>query len=1143
VGGTFFSTSDAIVVSGGGRVQLAELAVTYGPLNLQVSDSTSSLEIGTAGGVAAGSLTVDNGMTVTAAGYLTAPNIVINGTLAVAAGGEFTLNGPLGGNGQIQIGAGANLANLVIENNTGQPAGPTVPTITFGGGEAALTIYSNALTAANAFSPIIVGLNSSDVIDYEGTVTSAAPGSFNGTDTNLTLYDNTTVVATLTLQGDYSGDTFYATAIYGSETEIAELSPGDTATAPSGTSGADNYVWATVAGSWDNAANWDDTPAGTSVQSNASVAPGSNDNVTIDPIPLAGAVGVNVITGVGDSASLTINGSTALAGQFTTGTLEVGGGTLAVNAGDALTVTGNAVFATNTIPFALDGTFTVDGNLSLTASGVHYPININGGTLTLGSLTTDDDTFSLSSGSTLSVAGNVTDSYGLSSYNINDSTFTVGGTFNSVNDSIYVGGGGRVQLANLAVTMGTSTPVYLNVEDNTSSLEIGTAGGVAAGSLTVDNGMTVTAAGNFTAPNIIVAGALGVAAGGTFTLNGSLGGNGQIQIGTGANLIIENFLGQPAAATAPTITFEGSQDILTIDSNALNGTAFVPVLVGLNGSDVIDYEGTITSATPGSFNGTDTVVTLYDNTTFVATLTLQGDHASDTFVTTAIGGGVTQIVDQSHYVWATVAGSWDSAANWNDTSLAQSPAAVAPGSNDNVTINAVGSSGVNVITGVGDSASLTINGSTSLAGQFTTGTLAVNGSILSVNLNTGDTLTVTGNTSVGGQNDTVTVDGTLTVQGEASLSFDDLITATGGGRIQLGGLTTSGGNVLSVDSTSSIEIGTTGGVSAGSITIDQLATATAGGNATEFSAPNVVVDGTLAVAAGSVLLMDGSLGGSGQIQIGSGGKLIVENSLGQPAATNAPTINFEGANDVLTIDGSALNGTAFVPVLVGLNASDVIDYEGTVTSATPGSFNGTDTVVTLYDNTTVVATLTLQGDYSSNSFITTQIGSGVTQIVDPPAVASNTTPSEIANNTALQSNMVTDPSSPSIGNETVNSGGLLELKPGTTENVQFAADTGTLKLNDSQHFAGLISRFSGRDVLDLADIAFSPNMSLGYAANTNNSGGNLTVNDGTHVASLALLGNYMASSFVASSDGHGGTFIEPSQIAYCQQSILTHPHV
>jgi hypothetical protein len=168
--------------------------------------------------------------------------------------------------------------------------------------------------------------------------------------------------------------------------------------------------------------------------------------------------------------------------------------------------------------------------------------------------------------------------------------------------------------------------------------------------------------------------------------------------------------------------------------------------------------------------------------------------------------------------------------------------------------------------------------------------------------------------------------------------------------------------------------------------------------------------------------------------------------------------------------------------------------------------------------------INLVGNYMQSSWNLSADKTGGTFVVDPPAVASNTAPGDTANN------------------GTVSSDELLELKTGTPENVRFTAGTGTLQLDDAQHFAGLISGFSGQDVLDLADVAFSPNMSLGYAANTNNSGGNLSVNDATHVASLALLGNYMASSFVASSDGHGGTFIEPSQIPSYQQSVLTYPH-
>jgi hypothetical protein len=65
------------------------------------------------------------------------------------------------------------------------------------------------------------------------------------------------------------------------------------------------------------------------------------------------------------------------------------------------------------------------------------------------------------------------------------------------------------------------------------------------------------------------------------------------------------------------------------------------------------------------------------------------------------------------------------------------------------------------------------------------------------------------------------------------------------------------------------------------------------------------------------------------------------------------------------------------------------------------------------------------------------------------------------------------------------------------------------------------------DQIDLADIAYGTVTSkkgpLSY--NGNLLGGTLTVTDGVHTANIALLGQYMASEFALSNDGHGGTLI------------------
>jgi hypothetical protein len=104
-------------------------------------------------------------------------------------------------------------------------------------------------------------------------------------------------------------------------------------------------------------------------------------------------------------------------------------------------------------------------------------------------------------------------------------------------------------------------------------------------------------------------------------------------------------------------------------------------------------------------------------------------------------------------------------------------------------------------------------------------------------------------------------------------------------------------------------------------------------------------------------------------------------------------------------------------------------------------------------------------------------------------------------------------------------------------------DTGanaTLKIDHAADFSGAVAGFDGSDVLDLADLAFGKNTTLGYAANSSNTGGTLTVSDGTHTANIALLGQYMAGSFVMSADGFGGTHIQDSPPATLTQA-LTHP--
>ena len=119
-------------------------------------------------------------------------------------------------------------------------------------------------------------------------------------------------------------------------------------------------------------------------------------------------------------------------------------------------------------------------------------------------------------------------------------------------------------------------------------------------------------------------------------------------------------------------------------------------------------------------------------------------------------------------------------------------------------------------------------------------------------------------------------------------------------------------------------------------------------------------------------------------------------------------------------------------------------------------------------------------------------------------------------------------------------GATLEIDSPYAGPVTFAGSTGTLQLEDPSSFTGTVAGLTGQDTLDLRFINPATVQTPTYAGNS--SGGTLTVTDGTHTANIALLGNYLASTFVASSDGHGGTaIVDPVLTSSNQQMILTPP--
>jgi len=108
------------------------------------------------------------------------------------------------------------------------------------------------------------------------------------------------------------------------------------------------------------------------------------------------------------------------------------------------------------------------------------------------------------------------------------------------------------------------------------------------------------------------------------------------------------------------------------------------------------------------------------------------------------------------------------------------------------------------------------------------------------------------------------------------------------------------------------------------------------------------------------------------------------------------------------------------------------------------------------------------------------------------------------------------------------------------QDVAFTGATGTLELANSQTYTGKISGFaaSGKTALDLVDIAFTAGVTKASFTGTAASGV-LTVTDGTHTATMSLIGNFAGSTFKVTGDGHGGTrVVDPAATNPQAQSFV-----
>jgi hypothetical protein len=440
--------------------------------------------------------------------------------------------------------------------------------------------------------------------------------------------------------------------------------------------------------------------------------------------------------------------------------------------------------------------------------------------------------------------------------------------------------------------------------------------------------------------------------------------------------------------------------------------------------------------------------------------------------------------------------------------------------------NAVISNGVAaILTNVGN----TISGAGTIGDSYLTlvnqGTINANQTNALVVNTGGNTVTNSGTlaaTSSGGldiesnvsNSETIEALGTnakVVIEGVITNAATGLILASGSGaQVDLDGATivggtlqTSGGSAFIETVSGSADWLNGGTISSGStVEINSGTTLTIGGTVNN--------SGTLLVNGGT-LNIDGVLTG-GNADIGGIGSVVIAQASGENIAFLA------GSTGKLVLESTSYTGEVSG---FGTNTSQSIDLTdldfaaGVEVSYVPNSGN-TAGVLTVTDGTKT-AYLQLGGIYSLANFTVASDGNGGTLITDPKIVEQK----------------------PGNASASIASGTVLEINTPDSGTVTFAGSAGTLWLDQPSTFTGKVSGFGARDVIDLPGIAFGADTTLGYLPNSKQTGGTLSITNGTHSANIALLGNYMASSFVMESDNHGGTMVVAEASQTSNHTLLT----
>ena len=1052
-------------------------------------------------------------------------------SISQAAGSEVVSvansgTGIANGSGDLTIGGVVTLTLAMSEAVTVAGGTPTLTlndgaTATYSGGSGTNALTFSYTVAAGQNTPDLtataVNLNSATIIDGAGN---AANLSLTGLTQTGPQIDTSAPTVSSLVASPSTGD------LDAGKTVTLTLAMSEAVTVAGGTPTLTLNDGATATysgGSGTNALTFSYT-----------VAAGQNT-----PDLTATAVNLNsatIIDGAGNAANLSLTGLTQTGPQIdtsapmvsslvaspSTGDLDAGktvtltlamseavtvaGGTPTLTLNDGATATYSGGSGTNALTFSytvaagqntpdltatavnLNSATIIDGagnaaNLSLTGLTQTGP-QIDTSAPTVSSLVASPSTGDLDAGKTvtltLAMSEAVTVAGGTPTLTLND-----GAT------ATYSGGSGTNALTfSYTVAAGQNTPDLTATAVNLNSATIIDGAGNAANlSLT---GLTQTGPQiDTSAPVAPVIANDVVNANNSVTLTGTAEANSSVTVYDGQTAVgstVANASGAWSYSTGPLAN--GSQVFTATATDAAGN-------IGAASTAVDPIIGALTGTLSGTLSGTNSVA---DGTTLSITGMVNN---TGTIALNAAGSGA----DLAIVGAATLTGAGKVTLSNNIGNVIGSNGTTATLTNANNTISGAGTIGDSQLT-LNNQSTINANGSSALVIGTGANTVTNSGTLeatstggldIDANVNNSKTIEALGtNTKV-------------VIQGAITNTSSGLIFASGSGaQVDLSNATVSGGTLQTSGSNAFIETvaGANafngGAINSGStVEINSGTTLAIGG--TVKNSGTVLVNGTLDVV--------GALNG-GVTDISGAGKMVIA------AASSESVVFIRNSTGQLVLDQAPI----YTGQISGFGTTQSIDLAdinfsaGVTMSYAPKNRQNTSGVLTIKQGNNTVS-LELQGSYTLANFRLASDSNGGTLVTDPTVVTQ-----QLGNKAAT------------IGNNTV-----LEVNTRDNGNVTFTGTSGTLWLDQPSIFTGKVSGLAAQNGIDLSKMAFGAHATLGYSPNNNNTGGTLSIINGSQSASIGLLGSYMASSFVMESDNHGGTMILADAAQSASQSLLTNP--